>query len=164
MLPSINKVDYYYYYYFCQCPQYVLRRKGKFCYLCQDLCLALLSGIIQSSRGFFNFYLGLKNKGNFKDNYGIIRIYHECPCRIGKFILVEIHIPGMRFPCPTWTSAWWILFLPPLSGLFLLITWSCETEVSHMRKMSSYRQRWEKIISLFLHKNLQCGYSSEVPH
>ena len=54
---------------------------------------------------------------------------------------------------PAWTGSWWILFLPPLSGLFLepvvMSWWSCETEVSHKgKKPISYRQKWEKLCFL----------------
>ena len=60
----------------------------------------------------------------------------------------------MRFPYPAWTGSWWILFLPPLSGLFLEPAWSCETEVSHMgKKPVSYKQRREK--SLFSLKSVK---------
>ena len=58
--------------------------------------------------------------------------------------------PRVRVLYPVWTGSWWVLFLPPLSGLFLGPAWSCEMEVSHMgKKPISYRQRWEKILVLF---------------
>ena len=59
----------------------------------------------------------------------IIRIHHECPCKIGKThprgrnfnhgqVVAEssVGIPTLRvrFPYPAWTGSWRILFSPPL--------------------------------------------------
>ena len=67
--------------------------------------------------------------------------------------LVEIPTMRVTFPYPAWTGPWWILFLPPLSGLFSfsptfkwIVPRSCEIDVSHMGKRPiSYRHQCEKM-------------------
>ena len=79
-----------------------------------------------------------------------IRIHHECQCRIGKsHPRGRDFYPSGEFSYPAWTGSWWILFLPPLSGLFLGPAWSCEIEISHTRVV-------QKVLSLI-------GFLSFIP-
>ena len=77
----------------------------------------------------------------------------------------------MRIPYPAWTGSWWILFLPPLSGLFVgpaglwrifyMVMW--DKRFSQGQSVPHIGKGGRKYFFLFLHKNICCGYSLEVP-